>query len=315
MSEKMNAPHPIPYQGSKRNLAKAILHYFPKEINTLYEPFAGSAAVSLAAALEKKSIKKFHINDLNKPLIQLWQSIVNQPTIIASQYECLWNSQADNPAAFYRKIREEFNLTGNPEYFLYLLARCVKASIRYNANGEFNQSPDNRRMGTSPATMRKHILTASHLLKRRTLFTSKNYWDIIMLADTNDLVYMDPPYQGVCGNRDTRYLSSVQLCEFIEALELLNSKGICYIVSYDGRTGSKVYGRKLPEKLGLEHLELPAGRSTQATLLGRSDVTYESLYLSPALYRKLDLNPKHIYHDIAEQPQLWSLMNDQASVA
>ena len=52
---------------------------------------------------------------------------------------------------------------------------------------------------------------------------------------------------------------------------------------YDGRTGDKSFGEPLPASLQLRHLEVCAGRSTQATLLGRTDVTYESLYLSPAL--------------------------------
>jgi len=38
----MKIPHPIPYQGSKRNLASQILRFFPDEINRLVEPFAGS---------------------------------------------------------------------------------------------------------------------------------------------------------------------------------------------------------------------------------------------------------------------------------
>ena len=46
----MKVPHPIPYQGSKRNLASAILDYFPEHVYTLVEPFAGSAAMTLAAA-------------------------------------------------------------------------------------------------------------------------------------------------------------------------------------------------------------------------------------------------------------------------
>ena len=36
----------------------------------------------------------------------------------------------------------------------------------------------------------------------------------------------------------------------------------------------------MPETLGLVHIEVHAGRSTQATLLGRDHDTYESLYLS-----------------------------------
>ena len=36
-------PHPIPYQGSKRRLASAILRYVPRGANRMVEPFAGSA--------------------------------------------------------------------------------------------------------------------------------------------------------------------------------------------------------------------------------------------------------------------------------
>ncbi|MDP2983374.1 MAG: DNA adenine methylase [Candidatus Latescibacter sp.] len=282
----MNIPHPIPYQGSKRNLADDILRCFPASVSTLYEPFAGSAAISLAAATYK-SAKAFQINDLNKPLIDLWRAIVTTPDKLAKEYEDLWHEQLDDPKVYYKKVRDKFNLTGRPDYFLYLLARCVKASVRYNANGEFNQSPDNRRKGTMPVTMREHILGASSLLKGKTAFSSKNYRDVLTQATESDLIYMDPPYQGVCGNKDTRYLTSVQFCEFVEVLEHLNTRHIRYLVSYDGRTGDKVHGIRLPEHLNLTLTELQAGRSTQATLLGRDDATIESLYISPALADEL----------------------------
>ena len=55
-----------------------------------------------------------------------------------------------------------------------------------------------------------------------------------------------------------------------------------YLVSYDGRMVED-YGEPLPKRLNLLHIEVHAGRSTQATLLGRDCDTYESLYLSPAL--------------------------------
>lgn len=289
----MNIPHPIPYQGSKRNLASSILRFFPPRVETLHEPFAGSAAITLAAAAHRRA-SRFHINDLNKPLIDLWRAIVSHPDKLANEYENLWHEQLSDTKTFYKKIRDEFNLTGRPDCFLYLLARCVKASVRYNANGEFNQSPDNRRKGATPSTMREQLRGASYLLKGKTSFSSKNYRDVVLQATEHDLVYMDPPYQGVCGNRDTRYLASVQFCEFVEVLEQLNDRRIRYIVSYDGRTGSKVHGVKLPEHLDLTHMELDAGRSSQATLLGREDATVESLYLSPALSNEL-MKPKFIY--------------------
>lgn len=285
----MKAPHPFPYQGSKRNIASDILQYFPSSINTLFEPFAGSAAISIAAAMRGRA-KRFYINDLNKALVDLLKKIVEEPEIIADQYKTLWTSQLDNPRLYYDDIREKFNLTGRSDYLLYLLARCVKGSIRYNANGEFNQSPDNRRKGMRPKTMRENILGVSHLLKGKLIFSSRNYRDVLELSTPDDLVYMDPPYQGVCGNRDTRYLAGIQFCEFVAELEELNNKSIKFIISYDGRTGEKMHGKKLPDHLELTHIEIEAGRSSQETLLGRNASTVESLYLSPALIDKIGNN-------------------------
>ena len=56
-----------------------------------------------------------------------------------------------------------------------------------------------------------------------------------------------------------------------------------YALSYDGHKAGVSYGIRLPDYLGLERVEIKAGRSSQSTLLGYSRVTYESLYLSPAL--------------------------------
>lgn len=73
-----NLPHPIQYQGSKRNLAPVILKYFPKKVNRIVEPFAGTAAISIAAAAKQIS-RQFWINDINKPLIKLLELIIEYP--------------------------------------------------------------------------------------------------------------------------------------------------------------------------------------------------------------------------------------------
>ncbi len=279
-------PHPIPYQGSKRNLAAEILRYFPPKFVTLYEPFAGSAAITIASAANGFG-DHYHINDLNKPLMDLWRGIIEEPQEVALRYETLWHKQLTDPRSFYDTARDNFNRTGRPDLFLYILARCVKGSVRYNSQGEFNQSPDNRRQGMKPETMRLQIMGASYYLKGKTTITSMNYRDVLDKATSADLVYMDPPYQGVCGNRDSRYLQNIQFCDFVQALEELNRRGIRFLVSYDGRTGDKTHGKRLPDELNLTLIELYAGRSSQATLLGRDDVTIESLYLSPSLSDEL----------------------------
>jgi DNA adenine methylase len=102
---------------------------------------------------------------------------------------------------------------------------------------------------------------------------------------------MDPPYQGVCGERDSRYFTGISFDGFVGELEMLNHKSVRYLVSYDGRLGNRIYGRPLPAQLNLTLVEIEAGRSSQATLLGRSEMTVESLYLSPALADEIEARP------------------------
>lgn len=301
----MKIPHPIPYQGSKRNLAKYILPFFALEIETLFEPFSGSAAISIAAAVHSKA-SRFHLNDINQPLITLLDAIIHHPDEISAQYETLWMEQQGNARTYYDLVRDNFNKTKRPDSLLYLLARCVKASVRYNANGEFNQSPDNRRMGRNPKQMRDDISAVSKLLKNKTTLTSVDYKEVLKKATAKDLVYMDPPYQGVCATGDPRYFSGIDFDEFIHELEKLNERNVPFILSYDGRTGKKSYGQNLPDGLEMYRLEIEAGRSTQATLLGRDDVTVESVYLSSNLIGKLHLAPDEIIaNHVVRQPTLF----------
>jgi DNA adenine methylase len=63
----MKIPHPIQYQGSKRSLASIILRYFPIKFPRLVEPFASTAAISIACAARGKT-NSYWINDLNKSI-------------------------------------------------------------------------------------------------------------------------------------------------------------------------------------------------------------------------------------------------------
>ena len=79
--------------------------------------------------------------------MDLWREIIENPDAISQAYSRLWNAQLGNERDFFDQVRTRFNQSHRPADFLYLLARCVKAAIRYNSNGEFNNTPDNRRKG------------------------------------------------------------------------------------------------------------------------------------------------------------------------
>ena len=278
----MRVLQPIPYQGSKRKIAPDILRFFPPKISRIVEPFAGSAAISLAAAIHNRA-SKFWINDSHPPLMALWSEIIERPEATSAKYTSMWSEQLGIEREYFNTIRQKFNKNSDPIDFLYLLARCVKGAIRYNSNGDFNNSPDNRRKGARPDEMNWRIVTASRLLKNRAVLTCQDYKDVLQACSTNDLIYMDPPYQGVCGKGDRRYYGSFDHDEFCNSLSELSDRGMMFAVSYDGRTGTKHYGNSLPKYLQLTRIEICAGPSTQATLLGRNQLTFESLYISPAL--------------------------------
>lgn len=290
----MKLPHPIPYQGSKRNLADKILAYFPLKVNRLFEPFAGSAAITIASAYYSKA-NHFVINDINEPLIKLWDKIINHPEQIISEYHLIWNNQIGREEEYYYEAREIFNATQKPEYLLFMLAKCVKAAVRYNSNGEFNQSPDKRRLGRTPSNMCEDIARVSQLLKNKVTLLSSDYDEVIAAASVDDLIYFDPPYQGTGQNGGFRYMQDLNHDDFVLSLFQLNKKNIPFLLSYDGRTGDKYFGKPLPDALNLTKIEIDAGRSSIATLLSRVENTYESLYISPSLLNKIDIKLQPSY--------------------
>jgi len=297
--ERMNGRIPClaQYQGSKRLLAPQILRYMPHTFKRLIEPFAGMAAITIAAAAEGRA-GRYYINDINAPIVQLLQAAINTPGGLINDYKEVWNKQftySGGHIEHFYHVRSCFNAGERiPANMLYLLARCVKGSIRYGKEGNFNQSPDKRRHGTNPKNVAENALALSALLKGKTAFSSIDYKMIFQLAEPGDLLYMDPPYQGVSCARDNRYFSGVDFAEFADALKILDKKGIDYIISYDGNCGGKEYGSPLPESLRCEKFLLNAGLSTQATLLGKRDTTYEALYVSNNLVRAFNSSPKQM---------------------
>ncbi len=279
-------PHIVQYQGSKRILAPQILNFIPHRFNRLIEPFAGMAAITIAVAKQRRT-QSFIINDLNSPLVEVLRSAINTPNELVEKYSALWNSQFEYPQGsveHYYKVREDFNNgQQSAEYMLYLLARCVKGAVRYGNNGQFNQSPDKRRKGTSPTTLKKNVCEISSLLKGKTLFYSEDYKEILDMARQGDVVYLDPPYQGVCSVRDSRYFSGIEYDDFVSAIDKLNQRQIDFIISYDGKCGDKTYGIDLPKELCLKKVLLKAGLSSQALLLGKKETTFEALYISKGL--------------------------------
>lgn len=278
-------PQPFPYQGSKRYLANAIVPLIPDGVNRIIEPFCGSAAVSIAARQTGKA-QSAVIADINAPLIDLWNEILKEPDRLIAGYTYLWNEQLSNPREYFKEVRDSFNETHKPEELLYLLNRIVKGAVRYGKDGKFNQSADNRRLGAKPETVRQRILQVSKLMTG-TVAIADHFASVVEMADPDDVIYMDPPYQGTSNNPDHRYAANLRRADFEPILHGMNERGLSYMVSYDVVDSARTYGEPLSKGLALTHIHLVAGVSAQSVLLGDRKQTLESLYLSPALVDRI----------------------------
>ena len=184
-----NIPQVVQYQGSKRLLAPKILNYFPQNIHKLWEPFSQMEAVTIAAAHQRKA-SSCHLNDINILLVKILQSAIETPEHLFQEYSKVWNEQflfCGGSIQHFYKIRDEFNNgDDSAAKLLYLIARCVKGSVRYGSNGKFNQSLDKRKNGTKPSTLLLRLYGISSLLKDKTNFSAVDYRKIFEMVKEGD---------------------------------------------------------------------------------------------------------------------------------
>jgi DNA adenine methylase len=260
----------IKWSGSKRSQAERILSYFG-EYNTYYEPFIGGGSILFHAGKDKESIA----GDINKPLIELWKLIRDNPQNVYEEYKKNWNQLQEEGYEYYYKLREEFNKEQSPNLLLFLTRTCVNGLIRYNSNGEFNNSFHHSRKGICPERLKKIIFKWSERLKE-TSFIYGDYRETTKEAKEGDLVYLDPPYFSTKG----RYFGTIDYNELIEYLYDLKSRKVKFILSYDGARGENSYLVELPKDLYKEHIFLESGSSTFLKVQDKKvEKVKESLYI------------------------------------
>ena len=161
----------IKWSGSKRSQCENIIKYFPKEIDTYYEPFCGGASVCRALMESKDhNVNKFVCSDLNRDLINLWNAVKNRPKEVADYYKILWTEMNKNDdkaikRAYFENVRERYNKEWNPLDFMFIMRTTTNGMPRYNSKGEFNNSFHITRNGINPDTLEKIIFEWSDLIR------------------------------------------------------------------------------------------------------------------------------------------------------
>lgn len=284
---------PFPLQGSKRKQAPIIETLFPQDVTELFEPFCGSATVTLHLVSAGFS-GSIHINDKNEDIAHLWRTIITNPKELSEGYATVWNRQFSSefssltPREYFTLVRDQFNVSPDRDSadFLFILNRIVKAALRYNQRGEINQSADGRRVGAKPETTQQRILESSYAMKGAKV-TSSDWLECIKDADRKAFIYLDPPYQGTTDTLDKRYIEGLSFDDFLEGVNLLIDEGLSALISYDAAWGPVTYGTPLHHEADLFPIDVITGVSAQGTLLGRVQEAHETLYLTPALVDRL----------------------------
>lgn len=73
--------------------------------------------MTLACAARMRA-ERYWINDLNKPLAELLNLMINRPEELADAYAELWKGEAGDALEHFYTVRENFNRTQEPKLFL-----------------------------------------------------------------------------------------------------------------------------------------------------------------------------------------------------
>lgn len=268
----------IKWSGSKRSQAENILKFFPKEINTYYEPFCGGASVLRALLDSDIKVKDYICSDLNRGLIDLWNLIKDNPEEVAYNYEKLWNElniddDKQRKKEYFTMVRERYNSQHNPLDFMFIMRTTTNGMPRYNREGNFNNSFHVTRNGIIPDTLRKIIFEWSELLNKNNVkFISCSYEEIT--PKENDFVYLDPPYANTKG----MYYGAIDYNKLWDYLVNIPCK---YALSFDGISGNEDNTWNVPRKIYTKHEYLLSGNSSFKRTIGKSNdsIVYESLYV------------------------------------
>ena len=261
----------IKWSGSKRTQAHEIIKYLPTNFDTYYEPFIGGGSMLYAINPDRGVC-----GDVCIPLINLWKSIQSSPKELAEQYRVRWERLQKEGYMVYYEVRDNFNKTHAPEDLLFLSRTCVNGLIRFNANGDFNNSLHHTRPGIEPSKLSDIILDWSSKIQNAE-FIAQDYTLTTANANKNDIVYLDPPYFHTKG----RYFGTIDFNRFLEYLDDLNRRGVKYMLSFDGIRGQEDYTVDLPKELYKRHVFIESGNSTFRKVIDKeTEKVLESLYLN-----------------------------------
>jgi len=221
-TKKIHIPKPIlKWVGGKTQIIDKLINNFPIEINNYFEAFLGGGSVLLTLlSYAKSGVIKIHGNvygyDLNEPLIYIYKNIQEHhnelyqilQNIINDFNEC-GNGEINRKPAniteakiakenYYYWIRNEYNKLSLHDkksilvsaMFIFLNKTCFRGVFRVGPKG-FNVPYGHYK---NPEIINKEHLDEIHDLIQNVVFECCDFNISLKKAETNDFIYLDPPY-------------------------------------------------------------------------------------------------------------------------
>lgn len=201
----------IKYRGGKSKEIPAIMWQIPRFKGRYFEPFLGGGA--LFFHLEPREAV---INDINPKLMQFYRGVRDDFSSLRHELDEIEHIYTMNRAEFdalkakhpnervedknekmYYQLRAQYNGTEPKQYsdallYYYINKTAYSGMIRYNALGEFNVP-----YGRYGSLNTKSVsILHSKLLKRAELL-NLDYSIVFDMANTNDFMFLDPPYDCI----------------------------------------------------------------------------------------------------------------------
>ncbi len=201
----------VKYRGGKSKEIPHLIKHIPSYTGRYIEPFFGGGA--LYFHLEPK---KAMINDINSKLMAFYKGVKSDFENLSKELQeiekiYLVNRRRfeglkaktpdlrvdDENEALYYQIRDMFNDLTEKKYsdallYFFINKTAYSGMIRYNAKGEFNV-PYGRY-----ANLNTSLVTKAHSkLLANTEIYNLDYKDIFEMANEDDFMFLDPPYDCV----------------------------------------------------------------------------------------------------------------------
>ena len=162
--------------------------------STLYEPFAGGLAVTLA--LEHPNTV---VNDLNSELINMYKIIRDNPEELISELKCFQNSHNTEFYYHVRNLDRTDMLSRMSDVIkaartIYLNKTCFNGLYRVNSKGQFNSPIGRTSSGKTPDIVQEELIREMSKFLKSVQFHNGDYKECLAGATSGDVVFLDPPY-------------------------------------------------------------------------------------------------------------------------